>query len=113
MLDRAREGMQIGAAGAASVVVCEHALALAPGLAASPLSRGAVRFALAGAIAWAADRMGFPLVATGAFAGASMVGALDAGVALVARTPRRVEPPPVADPAHLGDPWPPRPPYGG
>jgi len=106
------DGVRIGVAGAASVVLSEHALSLAPGLAGSPLSRCLARLALAGCVAWVADRAGAERLATGAIAGAALVSSLDAGVALIARTPRRAEPPLVTDPAKAGDPWPPRPPYG-
>jgi len=106
------DGLRIGVAGAASVALTEHALTLAPGLAGSPLGRVLVRVALAGAVAWTADRLDAPRVATGVIAGAALVSSLDAGVALIASTPRRVDPPPVADPARQGEPWAPRPPYG-
>ena len=105
------DGARIGLAGAGSVVLAEHILARMR-LNTSPLSRTLARLTLAGGAAWAADRLDAPRLATGIVAGAVLVTALDVGVAMIASTPERIDPPPVDDPARLGDPWPPRPPYG-
>jgi len=113
MRQRWEDGARIGLAGAVSVVAMQHAVQLAPALNAAPFGRLLARLALAGLAAAAAERLDAPRVATGIVAGAVLVSSLDAGVALVSSTPRRLDPPPVTDPARAGDPWAPRPPYAG
>lgn len=100
-------GASTGLVGAASVVVTEL---LVGRLGVGALGRSVARLALAGGAGVAAERLGAPeSVARGLVAGPVLVTALDLGVALIPR--RRLDPPPVTDPARAGDPWPPRPPY--
>jgi len=108
MIDHLAYYVGVGVVGAVTVVVLDGVVTRARLLNGHPIGRAAVRLAVAGLLAWGADRLGSRFVAGGVIAGAVLVTALDAGIALFPA--RRIEPP-AARAGDLGAPWGPQPRY--